>query len=283
MSASDPTWGVFARVFPPGPVDRVAHDIADAGYATAQLNLSALGLPTIPGPGGWDGIDPVAIRDGFAAAGVSLWGLSASYNMAHPDAAVRRSGTDAVVELIARAPHLGVTAVTLCTGSRNAERMWSPHPDNTTRSAWRDLRTELDFLLEAAESAGVRLGVEPEPGNVIRDADAAARLLVELGPDADRIAIIADSANLLQAHEDPATHAAVLTAAFETLGAAIGALHAKDLVPWSASLTGGGVVDYALVGRLWRDLPERPPVIVQDARPEEAARVRELLATRFAG
>jgi len=278
MSDAEPAWGVFARVFPSGPPERVARDVAAAGYSIAQLNLSAIGLPTLPRAESWDCIDLPGVRAAFAEADVTVWGLSGSYNMIHPDPAVRRAGTTAVVAMIARAPRLGVTAVTLCTGSRNAERMWTPHPDNVTPTAWRDLRAELDLLLAAAEEADVLLGIEPESGNVVRDADAATRLIAELGPDADRIAIIVDAANLLQEHPDAATHAAVLTHAFDSLGPKIGALHAKDLVPWAQAIAGEGVVDYALVGRLWNALPQHPPVIVQDARPEDAGAVRAVVA-----
>jgi sugar phosphate isomerase/epimerase len=272
--------GIFARVFPAGPAAQVAGDIAAAGYALAQLNLSALGRPTLPSAQEWADIDGAAIQRDFARAGVGLWGLSASYNMAHPDAEIRRAGTEAAIRAIAAAPAFGVTAVTLCTGSRNPERMWSAHPDNASPGAWSDLRTELDALLTAATEAGVLLGVEPEPGNVVSGADAAARLLRELGPDADRIAIIADSANLLHGVA-PERHAAVLEHAFSTLGPAIGALHAKDLVPWADALDGRGVVDYGFVARLWRELPQRPPVIVQDVAAADAARLQRRLAGLF--
>jgi len=58
--------------------------------------------------------------------------------------------------------------------------MWRAHPGNLASDAWTDLRRTLDALLEAAHEAGVRLGIEPEPGNVVRDARTAARLLAEL-------------------------------------------------------------------------------------------------------
>ena len=74
--------------------------------------------------------------------------------------------------------------------------MWRAHPANTDRSAWSDLRRTLDPLLEAAREAGIRLGVEPELANVVRDAPTAARLLDELGADAP-IGIVLDPANLL--------------------------------------------------------------------------------------
>jgi sugar phosphate isomerase/epimerase len=74
--------------------------------------------------------------------------------------------------------------------------MWRAHSGNTDPSAWSDLRRSLDPLLEAAREAGIRLGVEPELANVVRDARTARRLLDEVGLEAP-IGIILDPANLL--------------------------------------------------------------------------------------
>jgi sugar phosphate isomerase/epimerase len=279
---SSPEFGIFARVFPTGTVEQVAGWIADAGYTIAQLNLKAVGLPTIPEPGEWAGIDAEPIRSGFAARGISCWGLSCSYNMAHPDAAIRRAGTAAAVELIRHAPPFGVTAVTLCTGSRDPGKMWAFHPDNSSESAWRDMRAELDLLLEAAGEAGVILGIEPEHGNVVRDAEAALRLYAELGPDGARVGIVADSANLLTGLP-PETHRDVLERSFTALADRIVCLHAKDLVPWAETLSGRGVIDYGLVGGLYARLELTAPLIVQDVVPEQAAAALGMLRGRFGG
>jgi sugar phosphate isomerase/epimerase len=275
-----PEYGIFARVFPTGTVAEVGAAIAAAGYSTAQLNLKAIGFSTIPKAGEWATIDARAIRAGFATTGVSCWGISCSYNMAHPDPAVRAAGTAAAVELIGHAAGFGVTAVTLCTGSRDSEKMWAWHPDNSSRAAWNDMRAELGRLMAAASAAGVVLGVEPERGNVISDADAALRLYAELGADGGLVGIVADSANLLTAR--PAeTHAEVLERSFTELAERIVCLHAKDLVPWAQTLEGRGVVDYGLVGELYRRLGLSVPLIVQDTNPEQAAPVRELLRGCF--
>ena len=93
-------------------------------------------------------------------------------------------------------PRLGAGVVTLCTGTRDPDNMWRAHSGNTDPSAWSDLRRSLDPLLEAAREAGIRLGVEPELANVVRDARTARRLLDEVGLDAP-IGIILDPANLL--------------------------------------------------------------------------------------
>jgi len=272
--------GIFARVFPVGPAADVARSIAGAGYTVAQLNLRSIGLPTIPAPDGWTGIDPERVRADFAAAGVSCWGVSCSYNMAHPDASVRKAETAAAIELIRHARGFGASAVTLCTGSRNPENMWAFHPDNASKAAWRDMRAELDALIAAAIDVGVVLGVEPERGNVVSDATAALRLYSELGSDADAVGIIADSANLL-AGLPTDVHHEVLERSFKALAQRIICLHAKDLVPWSATLLGNGVIDYRHVGSLYRRLGLAVPVIVQDVAPEQAADARAYIEHSF--
>lgn len=275
-----PEFGIFARVFPAGQARSVAGSIADAGYALVQLNLKVLGLPTIPDADDWRKIDPSAIRTDFAASGISCWGLSCSYNMAHPDPAKRREATVAAVGLIGRASEFGATAVTLCTGSRDAERMWAMHPDNDTDAAWHDMRAELDLLLPAAATAGVMLAVEPERGNIVRDANAAVRLYSELGSDADLVGIIADSANLLWGHP-PATHHDVLERSFASLADRIICLHAKDLVPWAETLDGRGIVDYDHVAAMYARLDLHAPVVVQDVTAAQASDALTFLRARF--
>ena len=273
-------FGIFARVFPVGPAGEVAQAVADAGYALAQLNLRSIGLPTIPAPASWDRIDAEMIRTDFARAGVSCWGVSGSYNMAHPDPGIRAEGRRATIELIRHARRFGASAVTLCTGSRDPDRMWAFHPDNASESAWRDMRSNLDELIAAAIELQVMLGIEPEPGNVVRDAVAALRLYDELGADGRVVGIIADSANLLTGVSRNVHHE-VLERSFRTLAERIIALHAKDLVPWATTLLGDGVVDYDQVGSLYRQLGLEVPVIVQDVTPDQAAAARAYLEPRF--
>ena len=231
-----PELGVFARVFPVGTAAEVAAQISEAGFTTTQLNLKVLGVPTLPDPAGWDQVDAHAVRDAFAGAGVSVWGLSATYNMCHPDPAVRREGTRRATETIARAAQFGAGFVTLCTGSRDAEHMWAEHPDNRLPDAWRDFRAELDVLLDTAQRSHVRLGIEPETGLVVDDSRSMRRLLGELGPGAEHLGVVLDGANLIVGVDrDPAE---VLREAFSELGPHIACVHAKDsrggTRPWRA-------------------------------------------------
>ncbi len=268
--------GVFARCYDERTADGLGRLAAADGFSLVQLNLSALGLPTLPDESELRDLDFAGIAGVFAAHGVGVWGLSCSYNMAHPDASVRTAQTAAAVRLIRRAPELGVAAVTLCTGTRDPDDMWRRHPDNDSAAAWADMRGSLDALLDAAEAAGVRLAVEPEPGNVIADADAAVRLVRELGERAHGVGFILDPANLAGGRESDDV-ADVLRDAFARLGSATVCVHAKDVVPWERRLAGSPGLDFGLVRRLHAELPHEVPVIIQDATPAQLPGVRALV------
>jgi sugar phosphate isomerase/epimerase len=261
--------GIFARTFRRDTPAAVAAAVSDAGFALAHWNFAAIGRQTLAGDVAGPQFDTV--RRDFDAAGLSIPSVSATYNVIHPDRELRDAQTGEAARLIARIPELGADVATLCTGTRNIDNMWRSHPDNTTPQAWTDLRRSLDVLLEAARDAGVRLGVEPEPGNVIRDAPTAARLLEQIGADAP-LGIIFDPANLLS----PATithQQQILTEAIDLLGPRIIGAQAKDVVESGYSAAGAGLMDYHLVfSQLARVVPV--PLIVQDADETDAARVR---------
>jgi sugar phosphate isomerase/epimerase len=152
--------------------------------------------------------------------------------------------------------------------------MWRSHPDNARPEAWSDLRATLDILLEAAAVAGIQLGIEPEPRNMVANASVAARLLDELGPDAP-IGIIFDPANLLSPATIPQQEE-ILTDAIDMLGARIIGAHAKDVVESGYSAAGAGMMDYHLVFRLLSRIAP-VPLIAQDVQESDAARVHDEL------
>lgn len=269
-------WGVFARCFPTQGAAELAATIRDHAFEVVQLNLSAVGKPTIPSETELAAIDFPEIAAAFHDASLGLWGLSASFNIIHPAPGVADQQASDAARLIRRAPELGVTAVTLCTGSRDANDMWRAHPDNASEAAWADLLRRLDPLLDAAEAADVLLAVEPEPGNVISGTDAAVRLVDELGARARHIGFILDPANLV-GESAPEEFEAVLQDAFDRLGEQTICLHAKDVVSWDERLAGGAGLNFGLVRELHAALPHRVPIIIQDANPENIRAVRDLV------
>ncbi len=264
--------GIFARTFPRDTPQGVAAEVQQAGFAMAHWNFAALGRPTLA-----DGVDEetfAGVRAGFEAVGVAIPSVSVTYNVVHPDKERRKRDTAAAVELIGRIASLGADVATLCSGTRDPENMWRSHPDNARPDAWSDLRATLDVLLEAAATAGIQLGIEPEPGNMVANASVAARLLDELGPDAP-IGIIFDPANLLS----PATirqQEEILTDAIDMLGPRIIGAHAKDVVESGYSAAGAGMMDYHLVFRLLSGIAP-VPLIAQDVQESDAARVHDEL------
>jgi len=271
-----PDIGIFARVFPVQPARTLARTARDLGFSCVQLNLVAVGHSTVPTQDELAAIDLTAIGRDFAAEDVSIWGLSATYNMAHPDPAIRAGLSHRAAAMIARAPELGATAVSLCTGTRDPDDQWRAHPDNTTANAWNDMLESFDVLLTAASAAGVRLAVEPEPANIIRDTDAAYRLIQELGDKGAPVGFILDPANLV-AGADPTEYPHILDDAFTRLGPRTVCVHAKDVVTWHDRLAGAPGLDFDHIARLHAGLPSPVPIIIQDTEPDEAAAARDLL------
>lgn len=282
MTGSLAGLGIFARTFPRTSPDAVAIAVADAGFSSVQLNLSAVGLPTIPRNDELDELDLAVIGRAFAERGLSVWGVSATFNLIHPDRRRRLDDIAAAASYIRRAGELGTSFVTLCTGTRDPVDMWRRHPDNDSVAAWTDLRAGLEPLLAAAEAGGVRLGIEPEHGNVVRDASAATRLLTELGDDAATVAIVLDPANLLTVASLP-DQESILRAAFGSSAPWVECVQAKDVTDGVYSAAGAGGLDYELVFELWSELPHAVPVVAQDSSEQDAPRVRcflERLASR---
>ena len=122
--------GIFARTFRRDTAAEVARAVQQAGFGLVQLNLNSFGLPTIPPGEVLAGLDLAGIRGAFADCGVSIWGVSVTYNMIDPDAGRRARATAQARAFIERIGELGARVATLCTGTRDPSDIWRGHPDN---------------------------------------------------------------------------------------------------------------------------------------------------------
>lgn len=216
--------GIFARTYARPTLEAVLDAVRADGLDWVQFNLACAGLPTVPEAVPAD-LGP-RVRQALAERSLQVAGLSGTINLIHPDPAQRAENVRRLAGLIAASPGLGAATVSLCTGSRDAANMWRPHPENDTPEAWADLLTSLATLLPVAEAAGVTLGVEPEPANVVSTAPLARRLLNEVRSPA--LKIVFDGVNLI--HGRPAAEAlTVLQEAAELLGRDVIAAHVKQL------------------------------------------------------
>jgi sugar phosphate isomerase/epimerase len=232
--------GIFAKTFTRTGAYEVLSAVHETGFVCAQFNLACLGLPSMPDSIGAD--VPLAISRAANRTGVAIAAISGTYNMAHPDAAVRETGLRRLAEIIRTANAMGTRLVTLCTGSRDATDQWRYHPENSSREAWRDLCTEMERAVAIAEEHDIDLGIEPELANVIASADDARRLLGEI--KSERLKIVLDPANLFERATD-ARRRQIIEAAIDRLADRIVMAHAKDRKSdGSFTAAGTGVIDF---------------------------------------
>jgi sugar phosphate isomerase/epimerase len=220
-----------------------------------------------------------AIRAASAASGIGIAAVSGTFNMIHPDKAVRAEGLLRLGVLIAAAPAMGTRLVTVCTGSRDPEDMWRAHPDNATPEAWRDLIASMVTAVAVAEANGVDLGIEPELANVVSSANLARRLIDEMG--SPRLRVVLDAANLFET-VSIAEQRVIVSRAVDLLADRIVMAHAKDRAADGAFVAAGqGVLDYphyfAALGRAGFEGPLVTHGLTAGAAPAVGAFLRRML------
>ncbi|WP_162903823.1 sugar phosphate isomerase/epimerase [Leucobacter sp. wl10] len=265
--------GIFSRTFAVADPDDAFAAAKAAGYDGVHLNLAT--IDTGLSPAGFDDRIADLVRRLSGKWDLELYGISASYNIAHPDPADRRRAVDDVLRTIEAAPSMGIDFVSLSTGSRSVESTWRYHPDNATDEAWADARSSLEQLAASAERVGVRLGVEPEPANVVADARLGLQMLDEVGSDAVRI--ILDPANLLFAGDGLNRQSEVLEEAYELLGDRTDVVHAKEIGDGEEIAAGDGPIDFGIVFALTAALGRDVPVIAHNLSADDAARTAEFI------
>jgi sugar phosphate isomerase/epimerase len=269
--------GIFAKTFAGVDPARVLGAAASSGYACVQFNMACAGLPSMP-----DSIEDstlAAINVARAKTGVGIAAISGTYNMVHPDPAVRRDGLRRLKTIIAAADVLEVPMVTLCTGTRDPNDHWRHHPGNADPAAWRELCGEMEQAVEIAEAHGVRLGIEPELANIVSSARRAHDLIDDLRSPC--LAVVLDPANLFEVMP-PAARQGVIAEAVDLLADRLAMAHAKDRAADGSFVAAGeGTIDFAdFIRRLERAGFAGPLVThgltADEARPV-AVRLRSLL------
>ncbi|MBY3334987.1 sugar phosphate isomerase/epimerase [Rhizobium laguerreae] len=232
--------GIFAKTFEGTDPALVLKAVANAGFSSTQYNMACSGLAPMP-----DEISEEQARsvtDAAVAAGVEVVAVSGTYNMIHPDLAVRQAGHRRLAVLAKRCAAMSTGLITLCTGTRDPVDQWNAHPDNNTLEAWRDLLEAMGTAIEIADRYDVDLGIEPELANVINSATKARQLIDEL--KSPRLKIVLDPANLFEV-ETQEEQQTIVSAAIDLLADRIVLAHAKDRSSDGRFATAGkGVLDY---------------------------------------
>jgi sugar phosphate isomerase/epimerase len=264
--------GIFARTFPGTTAEAALTAARVTGYGCVQFNLACCGLPSMPDA--WPAGTATGIAAASAQTGVAIAALSGTYNMIHPDPAMRAQGLRRLEVLLSEAKGMGTSLVTLCTGTRDPHDQWRRHPDNDTPEAWADLLTEMEKAAALSERYGVDLGIEPEHGNVVSTAARAARLLRQV--PSPRLVIVLDPANMVETLETDQPR--LFAEAADLLAGRIAMAHAKDrdtagtVVP-----AGAGMIDFdAFFAELAR-VGFGGPVVTHGLDASDAAEVARFL------
>lgn len=190
-----------------------------------------------------------AILAASKATGIDISAVNGTWNMAHPDPAVRAEGLRRFPGFCKAVKSVGAPIVSLCSGSRSLEGLWRYHPDTQSDSAWADMAESMKSAAKIAEEFGLTLAIETEANNTIDTPEKARRIMDEVGSPA--LKMILDCANLF--HPGKATvenMRPMIDLAFEQFGADIVIAHGKDIRP-SAGIdfcgTGFGIVDFPYV------------------------------------
>lgn len=259
--------GIFAKTFSRNSIEHVFDAVRACGLDCVQFNWSCAGLPAMPLE-----IDPTLcdrVRSAAKQRGTSLAAVSGTFNMIHPDPAVRRDGLARLSVLASAAASLGTGVITLCTGTRDPDDMWRRHPDNDTAAAWSDLIGSMQVAVRIAAADGVTLAFEPEVANTVDSARKARRLLDEIG--SLHLKVVMDPANLFHAGELPRMRE-ILEEAFALLGRDVAVAHAKDLSRDGEAghdAAGTGVLDYDLYLALLRRSGFDGPLILHGLREDQ--------------
>lgn len=271
--------GIFAKTFEGSDPETVLRSVADAGFACAQYNMACSGLASMP-----DAISDEQAGSVAAAAkasGIEIVAVSGTYNMIHPDLALREAGHRRLAVLAERCAAMSTGLITLCTGTRDPLDQWKEHPDNNSPEAWRDLLDAMATAIEIAERYDVDLGIEPELANVVNSAAKARRLIDEL--KSPRIKIILDPANLFEV-ETLEEQRTIVASAIDLLGDRIVMAHAKDRTPDGQFATAGkGVLDYPFYLRKLVEIGFDGSLITHGLGAQEAPGVAEFLKAGLAG
>jgi sugar phosphate isomerase/epimerase len=263
--------GIFAKTFNRPTIKELFQAIASHEICSVQFNMSCAGLETFPGKVSSEVVQ--RITEAAAQATIELAALSGTFNMAHPDPAVRSDGLEKFQLLCEVAARLQIPLVTLCTGTRDPGNMWKWHPDNDTNEAWDDMVQSIEAALTIAEKNSLILAFEPESENVANSASRAQRLLDELRNP--RLRIIIDPANLISPKRNQKE---VLDEAFMLLGDAIVIAHAKDRSnDFEPCAAGKGILDFEYYLECLKRIGFTGPLIMHGLEEEDVRFSREFL------
>ncbi|MDQ0396219.1 sugar phosphate isomerase/epimerase family protein [Labrys monachus] len=271
--------GIFAKTFSGTMPDAVMNAARLAGYQAVQYNMACSGLASMPSAIPDQAAD--AVRAAAIEHGIAVVAVSATYNMIHPDPAVRARGHESLRVIAGSAHRMGTRLLTLCTGTRDPDDQWRAHPDNEAPQAWGDLLDAMTVAVAVADEHDVDLGIEPELANVVNSAAKARSLIDEV--NSPRLKIVLDPANLFESEPLDAQRR-IVAAGIALLADRIALAHAKDRDARGRFATAGtGVLDYDHYLKCLAHAGFDGPLVTHGLAAGEASDVARFLQQQIAG
>ena len=234
------------------PAEGLFAKIKDFGFAVTQLSFSSVLEMEFAGSGQFelpekiDGGAIGLIGEASKKHGVAITVCGGTFNMAHPDAAVREEGVRRFEALAGYVKQLGCNMISLCSGTRCESHMWAWHKDNDTQEAWDDMIGTAKKVAAIAEKHDIVAAVETEMANIINSPEKARKMMDEVG--SPNLKMVMDCANLFPAGEAKKENARkIIGHAFEVFGGDVVIAHGKDIAQSdgiSFCPTGEGIVDF---------------------------------------
>jgi len=234
------------------PAAELFAKMKEMGYETTQLafrSVSECGFTEdsqieIPESVSQEAV--AAILAASEATGIDISAVNGTWNMAHPDRAVREEGLRRFPGFCRAAKAVGAPIVSLCSGSRSLEGLWRYSPQTQSGEAWADMAESMKRAAKIAEEHGLVMAIETEANNVIDTPEKARQIMDEVGSPA--LKMILDCANLF--HPGTASVESMrptIDRAMKEFGKDVVIAHGKDIRPSDGidfCATGFGIVDF---------------------------------------
>ncbi len=267
--------GIRLHDMTPGTLAERARIAQEQGFTCTHLALSKTIGPEL--------MNPSAATPGLARSvcralnGIDVAVLGCYLNLTHPDEAAYRAILAKYKAHLRLAGWMNAGVVGTETGAPNAEYRYDP-PRSHSAEALEMFIRRLAPVVEAAESFGVTMAIEPVYTHIVYTPKAARYVLDTIA--SDHLKIIFDPVNLL--HPDNiARREDVVQEAIDLLGEDTCVVHLKDFLPevnqynqYKAGACGTGGMDYTRVLRFVKREKPFIQITLENTTPENAERTR---------
>lgn len=266
--------------------------VHDIGKGTPQAMLAQIGgygfdcvqlayKKGIAGVASYEDVTPALVEETVAACrqtrvSIAVHGTYVELSLVEEEARQKQ-----VADFISQIPYTK-TLGALCQGSETTNM--NKQPAGTTRKeAQEALLRSLAQIMPHAEEAGILVAVEPVFYHAMNTPEAAKMVLDTIA--SPNLRIIFDAANLISP-EDEHRQEAMWDRAMTLWGDKIAAVHIKGVTfdekgDYHSAFLEDSCIDYPLVARYIRQLPQDLPIMREEEKPDRAVNDLKILKELF--